>query len=58
MYRLAVVILFGLLAGAMATGLGDFAWLSSQASGVVFWVVPSLATFGAILGLVRHRHIS
>lgn len=58
MYRLTVVILFGLLAGAVATGLGDFAWLSSQASVVVFWVVPSLAVFGAMVGLFRYRRIS
>ena len=58
MFRLVIVVLFGLLAGAVAMGLGDFTWLSRQASGVMFWVAPSLTAFGAVLGLFRHRRIS
>jgi uncharacterized membrane protein len=57
MYRIGMVMLFGLLAGAVAAGIGDFTWLSHQASGVVFWVVPPLTAIGAILGLFRHRHL-
>lgn len=58
MFKVMMVVLFGLLAVAVATGLGDFSRLSSQAFEIMFWVVPSLAALGAGLGLLRHWRIS
>lgn len=57
MYRTTVVLLFVLVAGAVAVGLGDFAWLSRQASVVMLWVVPPLTAGTAIFGLFRHRQM-
>lgn len=57
MFRVAMVLFFGMLAVAVAAGVGDFAWISRQVSEVMFWVAPSLTAAGALVGLFRRRRI-